>query len=176
MEHKRNIALPNFITGSVDIGRLLREIEAIDDSFLQLKLRKSGVNVKMPKTSLLMDRLISYYGLNLIHEKDRQELSKYLESVKTSSPGLHMSFSTDPSPAFLESIVSWLRANIHPEVLLSVGLQPTICVGSIVRTNNKYFDFSLSQNMKNSKKILLDKLAEDLQKKPVEQLSAEVKT
>jgi len=173
MEPKKIVSLPNFMTGPVDVSRLTREAETIDDSLHQLKLRKSGTTVKMPKTSQLMDKLIRYYNLNMLHEKDRQELNKYLTHVKTNSPRIHMSFSSDASPIFLEEIVEWLRKNIHPEILLSVGLQPTIGVGCIVRTNNKYFDFSINQNIKKSRGILLKKISDLVSEPALSQVAHE---
>ncbi|HSX47846.1 MAG TPA: hypothetical protein VLF63_03660 [Patescibacteria group bacterium] len=159
MERNINI-LPPFITGSIDINRLLREAINIDDNLHQLQLRESGSQVKLAKTSMLMDKLVDNYKLNLLKSEDRQKLITFLQKIKNDAPKVHMSFSSDPTPSFLEQIVSWLRNNVHQEVLLSVGLQPTIGAGCILRTTNKYFDFSLIENLKKNNKMLLNKITE----------------
>ncbi|HYH36035.1 MAG TPA: hypothetical protein VD706_00875, partial [Candidatus Saccharimonadales bacterium] len=77
---------------------------------------------------------------------------------KQRSPVLHISFSADPSPTFTEKLMTWLREEIHPLVLLSVGLQPTIGAGCIVRTTNKQFDLSLREDFLKKRELLLSQL------------------
>jgi F0F1-type ATP synthase delta subunit len=69
-----------------------------------------------------------------------------------------MSFSADPSPQFTQKLAAWLRQEIHPFVLLQVGLQPNIGAGCVVRTTNKYFDFSLRERFKSKRPLLMEKL------------------
>ncbi len=156
--HQREFSLPPTVAGPADVSRLLRELEAIDNSLLQLGLRSGGGSVKMPKTSKLMDQLIQHNELNLLHKDDRQTLKQYLGAIHDKAPVIHMSFGTDPSPAFMEKLVVWLRREIHPLLLLTTGLQPTIGAGCIVRTTNKYFDLSLRQDFAGKRQLLLDKL------------------
>jgi hypothetical protein len=155
----RELALPVAVTGPADVGRLLRELELIDQSLLQLGLRKGGEEVKMPKTSRLMDQIAEMNKLNLLQKLDRAELEHFLAAIKEKAPVIHMSFSADPSVAFLEKLMSWLRREIHPAILLTIGLQPTIGAGCIVRTTNKQFDFSLREDFVNKRDILLSKIA-----------------
>ena len=56
---------------------------------------------------------------------------------------MHISFAAEPSVKALETILVWLRDNIHPKVLLQVGLQPAVAAGCVLRTPNKVFDMSL---------------------------------
>lgn len=161
MEHKTaapaQLGLPVLVVGPVDVGRLVRELEAIDNSILQQHLQKQ--EPKLPKTSKLMDQLISTNRLNLLDGAQRAQLKQFLTTVKASAPTLHMSFSADPSPRFIEQLMAWLRQNIHPLVLLTVGLQPNIGAGCLVRTNNKYFDFSLNKHFSENRELLMSKLA-----------------
>jgi hypothetical protein len=71
---------------------------------------------------------------------------------------MHISFSADPSPVFTDKLMTWLRREIHPFVLLTVGLQPNIGAGCIVRTTNKQFDLSLRQDFKAKRDLLLEQL------------------
>ncbi len=56
--------------------------------------------------------------------------------------------------------MTWLRQNIHPYVMVTVGVQPTIAAGCIVRSTNKYFDFSLRENFAGNRDILLNAISE----------------
>jgi F0F1-type ATP synthase delta subunit len=58
-----------------------------------------------------------------------------------------MSFASEPSAKSLGTLVDWLRTNIHPQVVVSVGIQPSIAAGCIVRTPNRQYDFSLRQSL-----------------------------
>lgn len=153
MEHREyaDMRLPVSVTSRVDVGRLLREAEAISDFLKQTELREPGSPVKMPKTSRLFDETIQINSLNVLHETQRIELCNFLSNIRDRSPVIHISFSADPSPVFVQKLVIWLRRNIHPNVLIQVGLQPNIGAGCTVRTNNRYFDFSLRVRLKNSR-------------------------
>ena len=162
-EHKseapaKRLKLPVMVVGPVDIGRLAREITDVDDALLQLGLREGGGKTKMPQTTRLMDQVVEHNKLNLLHDKDRVRLKDFLLSVREKSPILHMSFSADPSTAFLEKLMAWLRTEIDPTVLLTVGLQPNLGAGCILRTTNKQFDLSLRQDFAKKRDLLKQSL------------------
>lgn len=154
-QHK-HLKLPIIVVGPVEIGRLVREMNDIDDALLQLGIREGGSNTKMPQTSRLMDELIGQNKLNLLHDDDRKLLKDFLETLRAQAPVVHMSFSADPSAVFLEKLMAWLRTEIHPDVLLTVGLQPNLGAGSILRTTNKQFDLSLRKDFVTKRQILKD--------------------
>ena len=149
------LALPTAVFGSVDLSRLIRELGDIEDGLLQLGLRKGGTITKMPQTSRLMDQIIEQNKLNLLQTTDRAKLKAFFADVRGKAPILHMSFSADPSVAFLEKLITWLRKEIHPNVLLTVGLQPNLGAGCILRTTNKQFDLSMRQDFVKKRDLLL---------------------
>lgn len=158
MAETTHIALPVQVVGRVDVGRLLREVEGLDNFMQQAAIRQPGTPLKMPKTSRLLDELLASSQLNMLHEQDRKQLLTFLGTVKARSPVLHMSFGADPSPLFLTKLMTWLRTEIHPLVLLQVGLQPNIGAGMIMRTTNKQFDFSLRHRFKKQRDLLVQRL------------------
>ncbi|HVX48325.1 MAG TPA: hypothetical protein VHA05_03150 [Candidatus Saccharimonadales bacterium] len=159
-EHKPKAGqLPPLAVGTAEINRLLRELAAIDNTLLEHTLRRKDGETEELRTSRLMDQLIEVNELNLLHKEERDRLRRFLETVNDRAPVLHMSFSADPTPAFLEKLVVWLRENIHPQALVTIGVQPTIAAGCIVRTTNKYFDFSLRQDFAGKRGLLLERLA-----------------
>lgn len=155
---KNFLQLPVSVVGKVDVGRLYREVEAIDNFLKQVAIRQPGTAVKMPKTSRLFDETIDINKLNILHDDDRARLYEFLSQVKTSAPVLHMSFSADPSPLFTQKLTAWLRSEFHPLILLQVGIQPNMGAGCVVRTTNKYFDFSLRSRFKGNSKVLVQLL------------------
>jgi F0F1-type ATP synthase delta subunit len=150
------MALPVLAATPTDIGRLQLELAAIDEA--QAGIRKGG-ELKMPHTSRLMDQLIEVNRLTLLHDQDRIALKEFLADIKEKAPVIHMSFSADPTPRFTQKLVTWLRKEIHPSLLLTIGLQPTIGAGCIVRTTNKQFDFSLREDFKKKRDLLRSQLS-----------------
>ena len=154
----KTLGLPPLVSSSADVSRLLRELESIDERLLQLKLRKGGDALSLPRTSYLLNKLVEINKLSLLNDNDRQHLQSFLQLVKQQAPQLHISFSTDPQPAFLERLMAWLRQEVHPQVLVSIGLQPNIGAGCILRTTNRRFDFSLRQNFIENRPLLISRL------------------
>lgn len=157
-----NLSLPVSVVGPTDVVRLIRELETLDEAFLQMSLRKEGApETKLPKTSKLMDQMVHVNKLNLLSKEERAGLKLYLQDVQKKAPVMHISFSADPSPGFLDKMMAWLRREIHPSVLLTIGLQPNIGAGCIVRTTNKQFDFSLRQDFAGKRELLLKQISGD---------------
>lgn len=152
--------LPLSVVGPIDVGRLLREVEALDNFLMQTTIREPGQPVKLPKTTRIMDEMVELNKLNVLQEADRQRLKAFLKLLKEQAPTLHMSFSADPSPLFLQKLMVWLRTEINPSILLRVGLQPNIGAGCIIRTPNRYFDLSLRQRFQQNRHTLVQKLAQ----------------
>jgi F0F1-type ATP synthase delta subunit len=150
------------VVSPVDIGRLLRELQAVDEQLLQLGLREPGTSVSLPKLSQLLEQTVQLNNLNLLQQTDRQRLQTFLAAVKEQAPLLHISFSSDPSPAFMEKLMAWLRREINPLVLVTVGLQPNLAAGCVVRSTNKYFDFSLRANLAKNREAMIAELMKSL--------------
>jgi G3E family GTPase len=148
------LKLPLSVVTKVDVGRLYREVESIDNFLKQAAIREPGTAVKMPKTSRLFDETVEVNKINVLHDDERARLYAFLKQIRTDAPILHMSFSADPSPLFTQKLIAWLRTELHPLVLLQIGIQPNIGAGCVVRTNNKYFDFSLRSRFQNNSTAL----------------------
>lgn len=152
--------LPLSVASPTDLGRLLRELETLDNNLMQYDLKGQTGSVKMPKTSLLLDSVIDANKLDLLVPAQRKKIIAFLQQAKAHAPVLHISFGADPAPAFVEKLMTWLRQEIHPQVLLTIGLQPNIGAGCLVRSTNKYFDFSLRENFTKNRELLMSKLRE----------------
>lgn len=154
------LQLPISIVGYGDVGHLLREAEDVDNFLRQAAIREPGTPMQLPKTSKLFEELVDTNKLNLLEENDRVMLLNLLKAVRAKAPVLHISFNNDPSPIFLQRLITWMRQQLHPFVLLQVGLNPTIGAGCVVRTTNKFFDFSLRHRFTEQRDLLINKLKE----------------
>jgi F0F1-type ATP synthase delta subunit len=150
--------LPVLIFGTVEVRRLKRELEALEDYMRQAAIREPGKQPPLPRVSRLLEAVAIDNSLQLLQPEHRIQIKQFLEAVEKEAPNLHISFTADPSSAFTAKIVTWLRAHIHPYTLLEVGLQPTIAAGCVVRTNNKVFDFSLRERFADARHLLVASL------------------
>lgn len=156
-----NAVLTPLLISPSDLKRTRRELELLDDVLHQAALRQGGKAVKLPTTSRILDELARDSDLNLLKKTDRDRLVKFLQLLMQKAPVVHISFASEPSGAFLSKLIVWLRANIHPQIFMSVGLQPSIAAGCIVRTANRQFDFSLRQSLQNQTAALSASLRAD---------------
>jgi hypothetical protein len=146
-------SLPLSIVEPIDIGRLLREVNKLDDSLHQDSLR--GTKPAKVQISEKLAELTKANSLEITEASDRKQLLSFLEELKTKAPVMHISFASEPSDKFKAGLITWLRTEIHPMVLVIVGLEPNIGAGCTVRTNNKYFNLSLSERLKKNRVLLV---------------------
>lgn len=151
----KSLELPVLIFGPVEIHRLLRELEALEEFMVQANIREKGKQPLLPKTSRLLEGLAGNNNFNLLVPADRIKLAKFLKIIEAKAPVVHISLASDPSSAFTAKLVAWFRTNIHPYALVQLGLQPSIAAGCVVRTNSKSFDFSLRNRFYEQRSLLL---------------------
>jgi hypothetical protein len=156
----QQIALPERLVSSVDLSRLIRELNALDESLRQTELRKPGEPTQLARSSTTLEDLAQANKIQLTDETQRAQLLALLNGFKAHAPRVHMSLATEPSAKFTHNIVIWMRKNIHPLLLLEVGLQPTLAAGCMIRTNNKLFDLSLRHKFTENRALLVQKITE----------------
>ncbi len=154
------ILLPAQLISPSDLVRLLRELNSLDDSLRQMKLRRPGETTRLARTSRMLEDVAELNNMSLTDETDRLHLQQLLSGLQKHAPQAHIAFATEPSGRFLENLIGWMRKNIHPSLLLDVGVQPTIAIGCTLRTPNKYFDMSLRHHFDVKKPLLTEALKE----------------
>lgn len=155
MASSETIKMPLSVTGKAEIARLIRELEKVDQFFINANQRKGGESPQPPRVTHLLSGMAEANRLNLLQEADRVKMKAGLQAISTRAPSVHITFAAEPPPRVLEDIVSWLRNNIHPETLVVVGLQPSIAAGVVLRTSNKIFDMSLRNHLKKQEPFLV---------------------
>jgi len=169
-ERQAGFVLPVSIISPTDIARLKRELESIEGFFQQSKIREGGQEQPtIPRMSKLMDQLAVENKLNMLQEDHRAYVLKSLDILQSSAPVMHVSFSVDPPGSYVQKIVYWLRTNIHAQVLVTVGLQPNIGAGCVVRTTNRIFDFSLREYFNAKRDFFIEKMHEAISDQPIAQ-------
>ena len=144
------LSLPLQVLTKADVSRLGREINEIE-SFFEVAAIKGATTKTVPQTSQQMTLIMNENGLNVLRQEDRLQINTFLKMLREKAPIVHTSFAADPKPDFLMKLVEWFRKEAHPYVLLQVGLQPSIAAGCVIRTTNKYFDFSFKKHFEESK-------------------------
>lgn len=141
---KQEFSLPFMIVSPADVAKLLRELEDVDDFLLQAASRQPGAkSPDLPRSSQLLDSFVTLNKIDLHKPGERRDAAKFLTGLKQNGPTIHISFANDPSAAFMEKIVGWFRGNIHPLLLVRIGLEPMVGAGCVLRTPNRLFDLSL---------------------------------
>jgi F0F1-type ATP synthase delta subunit len=69
-----------------------------------------------------------------------------------------MTFSTEVDPESMQYLTAWVRRELHPQALISIGLQPSLVAGVYVRTPNHVHDLSVRAFMKDSRRIIVEAL------------------
>lgn len=152
------IKIPATITNRSDISRLLSGLDNYANDLQRQKvLNHDDSAIKIGKS---LQELAEINNLELTDMAVVEKISQQLKLIYESSPLIHMSFSANPSDRFIEKIIVWLRKEIDPYVLLTIGLQPKIGAGFTMRTTNRYFDFSLGKNFNQKEQLLIDLMRE----------------
>ena len=146
--------LPAQLSGKTDINRLLRELEMLEEALIAQQSKKTPP----PKVTSLLNQTALANGYKLLEQTHRKHITDQLTKIRDHAPLLHISFAAEPSPKVTETLLSWLRSNVHRYALLQIGLQPAIAAGCVLRTPNKIFDMSLGATLQKQTPYLLELL------------------
>jgi G3E family GTPase len=158
-----NFILPPSLISRIDLSRLVREVESVDGELESQKVRNhsSGHDDQkyvMPNISQTLDDFLSMNKLDITDNQARMVLKEQMQILKNKAPIIHMTFATEADPEALSELTDWVRKNLHPQALISVGLQPSLVGGVYLRTPNHVHDFSLRANLENKRNVIMDAL------------------
>lgn len=157
MPDRSSLNLPLSIAQPVDVALVLHELNIIDEHLNQVAIKSPDKQIHV-KTSAKLTELISLNNIELTNEAERTRIIKYLNELHLNAPTINISFGSEASEPFIQKITQWFREQVDPESLIIIGLEPSIGIGSIVRTTNKVFDFSLKNQLKSTRNQLLDRI------------------
>jgi F0F1-type ATP synthase delta subunit len=143
------LSIPNTVVSRIDVALV---------GLLEQQSHQHHKDRDETKVSPVLQEMVESNHLDLAETVDRQRLYSFLSALKIDAPQLHMSFAAEPSVEFTGKLINWLREEIHPLLLLDIGLQPTIAAGCIIRTTNKIIDCSMRQHLLSNRDDLLRRL------------------
>lgn len=148
--------LPPSVVSRVDVARLVHEAEAVDNAMTSASVRaKAGAKkAAAPVLPDMLDEFLTQNKLTLGTSRERSQLIKQLRVFKDKAPVIHMTFAVTADRESLQIVAAWVRAKVHPQAVLSVGLQPALVAGVYVRTPNHVHDLSLRSLLENSRGLL----------------------
>lgn len=155
------LVFPPALTGRADISRLLRELEALDNDLESQRARSKGKggSYRLPNMSRALNDFLETNKLDIADDQTRMNLRTQLRKLKDHAPVIHMTFASDADPDSMQRIVAWIRQELHPQALISVGLQPSLVGGVYVRTPNHVHDLSIRAHMRDSRGVIVQDLA-----------------
>lgn len=152
-------SLPVSLIGRPDLSHLIREVEAVGNELEAQKVRsEAGEAVRQPAVSQALEDFLDQNKLETTDGQAMMVLKEQLQELKEHSPVIHMTFAGPAEPAFLQEIVAWLRREVHPHTLVSVGVQPSLVGGAYVRTPNQVHDFSIKSLLQGKREIIVHEL------------------
>jgi G3E family GTPase len=149
--------LPPALVTRADLARLVREVEALDNELEAQKARNRATGqtgYRMPNASQGLSDFIELNKLDLNDDRARMLLKEQMKIMKDKAPIVHMTFAVEADPASLQSLVAYMRRELHPQALLSVGLQPSLVGGVYMRTPNHVHDFSVRAKLAQSRGVI----------------------
>lgn len=152
----QQLVLPSSIISTFDVARVLSELEHLDDMLTTNRVRRhiGSRSITMPPLSEQLSDVLEQNELTLSKSASRSALLRQFRTLKNQAPIIHMTFAVEADRESLGQIVQWLRQEVHPQVVIAVGLQPALVAGVYVRTTNRILDLSLRGALRNGRAIL----------------------
>lgn len=152
--------LPASVITRLDIARVISQAEAADNALTSASVRaKAGASAEAPP--VVSDLLREFLTANQLDFNDSQQRSKLiagLRSLKDNLPVIHMTFAAPADQESLQQIAGWLRQSVHPQAVISVGLQPGLIGGVYIRTTNHVHDLSVRAQLAGHRDLLVKEI------------------
>lgn len=158
LEHVPDYVLPPSLIGHGELSRMIRDVEVVDGALQAQKVRNEGQATQMPEIGPVLQDFIDQNRLDLTDGKTVLALKEHLRIIKDHAPVVHMTFAVEADNLSLQKLASWLREEIHPYSLITIGLQPSLVGGVYLRTPNKVHDFTLKALLKGKRDIIVNEL------------------
>lgn len=152
--------LPPSLITKIDLAHMINEVESIDSTLEAQKVR--GVpkeQYRLPAVSRTLTDFLSLNKIDVFDDQIRMTFKEHLRKLKDKIPVVHLTFATSADPESLEYLAAWIRQELNPLAVLSVGLQPSLIGGVYIRTPNHIHDYSMRALFKGKTAVLVNDLA-----------------
>ena len=150
------LRLPLSLATKQDVALVHRELRDYIDYAVQLSIRKQQADQTSISSNL--NEVIVLNQVDINDSKSAQKLLVAFDELLKKSLIFHMSFAVNPNHETVEKLIKWFRKEISPKIILSIGVQPTIAAGAVLKTQNRQYDFSLRKHLELSKPKLVEVL------------------
>lgn len=142
--------LPSNIVSRVDISRMVREFETLDNALTAQTVRKkAGAESEgAPAQSPQLSGFLEANPVDLESTGARSAYIKQLRLLKDHVHVMNMTFAVVADPESLQQLSAWLRESVHPQTVIEAHLQPALVAGVYLRTTNHVFDLSVRNALK----------------------------
>lgn len=156
----KTFTLPSSVVTKTDISKLMSDLERFDGEMTAVAVKEKieADPGGRPVMSDLLEGFLSQNNLSVDDSVGRSDLIRQLRRLKDSAPVVHMTFAVEADRSSLQDVVSWLRESVHPQAVISIGLQPSLVAGVYMRTTNKVHDMSLRSILRGSRESLVKEL------------------
>ncbi len=155
----KEISLVLSIQKPSQLRKILRELDVVENNISERHIREDDQSKDL-NLSFNLKEMVESNELDLTNATDLKKLRDFLEDLQTNAKVMHFSFSQPTSELVLNKLTEWLRKNIDPNVLLTTGLNNSVGAGFLLRTTNKYFDFSIGNVLRSNRELLVKKISE----------------
>lgn len=169
--------LPPALITRADLARLVREVETLDNELEAQKARNhatGGQGYHLPNLSQGLNDFAELNKLDLANDQSRMLLKEQMKIIKDKAPVVHLTFAVEADPESLRFLAEYMRRELHPQTVLSVGLQPALVGGVYMRTPNHVHDFSLRAKLSQSRGVIQQDIDQLLHAIPVVAAPADV--
>ena len=154
------IIMPASIATRRDVAAIVRELESIDASLTESEARQK-VGASVDDDLAFSDPLVEFLNDNHISLGDagqRRQLLQRMQHFKATMPIVHLTFASEADSDSLQQLVAWVRTSIHPQAVLTVGLQPELIGGVHIRTTNHVHDLSVRARLGDARHLIREEL------------------
>lgn len=154
-------ALPSVVSTRGDLSRLIREAEQVDYNYTAATVKeKAGVTGEANITlSSAFEAFLQANELQFDGDSNaRSHVIKQLRALKNKAPVVHMTFASMADGESLQQLTGWLRDTVNKQILVTVGVQPSLVAGVYMRTANKVYDMSLRAKLRAQRGLLEQEL------------------
>ncbi|MFZ1360708.1 MAG: hypothetical protein WAS27_01595 [Candidatus Saccharimonadales bacterium] len=155
-----DFALPPRVVSRLDVAHMIADAERVDQAMTTTSVRKkAGASSK--EAIVCGQAFAEFLALNHISfetSRERTTVIKQLHLLKDAVPVIHLTFAAEADPESLWQLSKWVRAELHPQAVIAVGLQPGLVAGVYVRTPNHVHDLSMRTVLRQQRGVLVGEL------------------
>lgn len=152
---KTRVDLPDTVTSIQDLTALILEIRDYTKWFSHNAIlqRVSKKRAKKPfeLTKSAKDILQQWEKVQPINTRSLDGLIDMLNLYKNTAPTLTITLAAPPTNDIKQTLITWCRKNIAPNVMIAFGFNSTILGGLVIHYGSRIFDLSFRRRILDSR-------------------------